>query len=194
MSSSSTSSSATTGSPCQPHGEPSSGSRASSARTRVRSDSNWLSCSARRSASVRLRSPSSANRAARGLGLAAPRQQSTDREARELVLAAGERERRRPRRARGPPPRGAPAFRAGASPRRQRLELGALAREIDLRLAHVLLEEQRPILERFDHAVGVGLHERGDAIEQLERHGRPPCFSASRRRGARRARPRSAPC
>ena len=42
----------------------------------------------------------------------------------------------------------------------------ALAVELDLGLAHVLLEQQRALLERFDHAVRVGLEQRGDTVEQ----------------------------
>src|SRR5262249_36143758 len=91
----------------------------------------------------------------RGFDLAPPRQQPPDCKARELVLAGGERE----------------VYvlveRAGLLLATclclsqalllvvERLELGALAPEIDLRFADVLLEEQRAILERLDHAVGV---------------------------------------
>src|SRR5262249_29770341 len=58
--------------------------------------------------------------------------------------------------------------------------------EVDLRFSHALLEKQRAILERLDHAVGIGLDERGDAIEQLERHGSPPLpYLAPTRRSSR---------
>src|SRR5262249_5508722 len=63
------------------------------------------------------------------------------------------------------------------------LEPGALPGQVDLGLAHVLLQEERTLLERFDHAVRVGAHEDRDPVEQLDGHRRlvPPFLLPARR-------------
>ena len=64
------------------------------------------------------------------------------------------------------------AFRLFAKPTLlffQCLGLRALAVDLDLRFAQVLLEEQRALLQVVDDAVGIGFHEPTHSIE--ESHG-----------------------
>ena len=86
----------------------------------------------------------------------------------------------------------------------ERLAAGALAGQLELGLAQVLLREQRALLELLEHAVGVGLHQRRESIERSAwgdsscgacacrddredraRGGRAPSNPRKRRRGRR---------
>ena len=62
----------------------------------------------------------------------------------------------------------------------QRLEPGPFLVQLDFRLAHALLQQERPLLQRFHDPVGVGFHQRCDSFEQFDRHGRSSLTSCCR--------------
>ena len=149
-----------------PSGEPA----ARRARTRARSSSKARSWAARRSVALGPLLAHVGERRRPRVALPAPRQQAPQREARQVLAAAGEGEGHVLVEARELGVLAAQRLAEALLLARQALEAGAPSGERELGVAQVLAEQQRALLQRVEHAVGVGADQGRHPIEQSKRH------------------------